>query len=46
VGSTSNQHITDQPIDDKKKGAIDMEVVVDLDDADKKCHLSTELDSK
>jgi hypothetical protein len=28
-------------VNDKKKGATDKEVVVDLDDIDKKFHLST-----
>jgi hypothetical protein len=32
--------------DDKKKGAIDKEVVVDPDDTDKKFHLNAELDAK
>jgi hypothetical protein len=46
VGSISNQHTTDQPADNKKKGAADKEVLVDLDDTDKKLCLSTELDAK
>jgi hypothetical protein len=46
MGSTSNQPITDQLADDKKKGATDMEVLVDPDDTSKKLHLSTELDVK
>jgi hypothetical protein len=46
MGSTSNQHTTDQPVDDKKKGATDKEVLVDPDDADKKLHLSMELNPK
>jgi hypothetical protein len=32
--------------DDKKKGATDKEVPMDLDDTNKKLHLSTELDAK
>jgi hypothetical protein len=46
VGSTSNQPITDQSVDDKKKGAADKEVAVDHDDTYKKLHLSTELQAK
>jgi hypothetical protein len=46
VGSTSNQPITDQPVDDKKKGAVDKEVVVDPNDTDKKLCLSTLLEAK
>jgi hypothetical protein len=46
MGSTSNQPITDQPMDDKKKGAADKEVTVDPDDTDQKLRLSTELDVK
>jgi hypothetical protein len=46
VGSTSNQPTTDQLVGDKKKGAIDKEVPVDLDDTDKKLRLSTNLDTK
>jgi hypothetical protein len=46
MGSTSNQHTIDQPAIDKKKGAIDKEVAVDPDDADKKLRLTTVLDPK
>jgi hypothetical protein len=46
VGSTSNQSITDQLVDDKKKGAADKEVVVDPNDTNKKLCLSTELEAK
>jgi hypothetical protein len=46
MGSTSNQHTADQPVDDKKKGATDKEVAVDPDDTNKKLCLSTELDDK
>jgi hypothetical protein len=35
MGSTSNQPITDQPVDDKKKGATNKEVVVDPNDTGK-----------
>jgi hypothetical protein len=45
VSSTSNQHTADQPADDKK-GANNKEVLVDLDDTDKKLRLSKELDAK
>jgi hypothetical protein len=41
VGSTSAQPAANQPVNDKKKGATDKEVVVDLNDIDKKFHLST-----
>jgi hypothetical protein len=41
VGSTLNQPITDQPVDDKKKGSTDKEVMVDPDDTEKKLCLST-----
>jgi hypothetical protein len=46
MDSTSNQPITDQPVDDKKKGAADKEVVVDPNDTDKKLCLNIELDAK
>jgi hypothetical protein len=46
VSSTSNQPITNQLVDDKKKGAADKEVAVDLDGTDKKFRLSTELEVK
>jgi hypothetical protein len=47
VSSTSNQPITDQPVDDKKKGGgADKEVAVDPDDTDKKLRLNTELEAK
>jgi hypothetical protein len=46
MGSTSNQPIVDQPVDDKKKGAVDKEVLVDPNDTNKKLHLSTKLDVK
>jgi hypothetical protein len=45
MGSTSNQHTTDQLTDDKKKGVTDKEVAVDLDDTDKKFHLRMELEA-
>jgi hypothetical protein len=46
MGSTSNQPIADQSVDDKKKGAADKEVAVNPDDTNKKLHLSTELEAK
>jgi hypothetical protein len=46
MGFTSHQPTTDQVVDDKKTGAADKEVVVDLDDTEKKLHLSKELDTK
>jgi hypothetical protein len=46
VGSTSNQTIDDQLVDDKKKGAADKEVVVDPDNTNKKLRLGTELEAK
>jgi hypothetical protein len=46
VGSTSNQPITDQLVDAKKKGTADKEVAIDPDDTDKKLHLCTELEAK
>jgi hypothetical protein len=44
MGSIPNQHITDQPVDDKK-GAADKEVTLDPDNTNKKLHLSTELEA-
>jgi hypothetical protein len=46
MGSTSNQPIADQSVDDKKKGAADKEVAVNPDDTNKKLHLSTKLEAK
>jgi hypothetical protein len=46
VGSTSNQPIADQAVDDKKKGAVDKEVSVDPNDTNKKIRLGTELEAK
>jgi hypothetical protein len=43
VGVMSNQPSADQAVDDKKKGAADMEVAVDPDDTNKKLRLGTEL---
>jgi hypothetical protein len=46
MGSTSNQPIVDQSVDDKKKGATDKEVAVDPDDTNKKLHLGTKVETK
>jgi hypothetical protein len=40
VASPSNQQPTDQPVDDKKKGADDKEVLVDSSNPDKKLRIS------
>jgi hypothetical protein len=44
--SASTQRTTDQLVDDEKKGATDKEIQVDPADADKKLHISTELEAK
>jgi hypothetical protein len=46
TGSTSNHSTADQLADDKKKGAMDKDVLVDPHDADKKLSLSTKFDPK
>jgi hypothetical protein len=46
TASSSDQQSTDQPVDDKKKGADDKEVLVDHNNADKKLRISTSLDPK
>jgi hypothetical protein len=46
MGSTSNQPIIDQSMNDKKKGVTDKEVAVDPDDTDKKLRLSAKLEAK
>jgi hypothetical protein len=46
VGSTTNQPIADQPVDDKKKGAANKEVAVHPNDTNKKLRLSTNLEAK
>jgi hypothetical protein len=46
VASPSNQPATNQLAAEDKKGATDKEVVVDPNNADKKFHISTELDAK
>jgi hypothetical protein len=40
VASSSNQQPTDQPTDDKKKGADDKEVSIDPNNPDKKLRIS------
>jgi hypothetical protein len=46
MDSMSNQPIVDQPVDDKKNGAVDKEVAIDPDDTNKKLRLNTELEAK
>jgi hypothetical protein len=46
IASTSNQPAANQLVADEKKGAIDKEIPVDPSDADKKLHISTELEAK
>jgi hypothetical protein len=46
VASPSNQPAVNQLAAEDKKGATDKEVVVDPSHADKKLHISTELDRK
>jgi myo-inositol-hexaphosphate 3-phosphohydrolase len=46
TASSSDQQSTDQPVDDKKKGADDKEVLVDRNNPDKKLWISTSLDPK
>jgi hypothetical protein len=46
MGSTSNQPIANQPVDDKKKWSTDKEIAVDPDDTNKKLCLDTELETK
>jgi hypothetical protein len=43
MGSTSNQPTANQVVDDKKKGVVDKEVVVDPDDTEKKLLLSADV---
>jgi hypothetical protein len=43
---TSTQRATDQLVADERKGATDKEILVDPSDADKKLHISTELEVK
>jgi hypothetical protein len=46
VTPTSTQHATNQPVADERKGATDKEIQVDSSDADKKLHISMELEAK
>jgi hypothetical protein len=46
VASTSNQSAADQPTANEEKGATHKEIPVDPSDADKKLHVSTELEAK
>jgi hypothetical protein len=46
VTPTSTQRVTDQLMADERKGAADKEIQLDPSDADKKLHISTELEAK
>jgi hypothetical protein len=46
VTPTSTQRATDQLVTDERNGATDKEIQVDPSDADKKLHISTELEAK
>jgi hypothetical protein len=46
VTPASTQHAIDQLVVDERKGATDKEIQVDPNDADKKFHISTELEAK
>jgi hypothetical protein len=46
VTPTSTQHATDQLVDGERKGDTNKETQVDLSDADKKLHISIELEAK
>jgi hypothetical protein len=46
VTPASTQRTTDQRVADERKGATDKEIQVDPNDADKKLHISTELEVK
>jgi hypothetical protein len=46
VTPASTQCTTDQLVADEKKGATDKKIQVDPTDADKKLHISTELEAK
>ncbi len=46
VTLTSTQRATDQLVADERKGATNKEIHVDPTDANKKLHLSTELNPK
>jgi hypothetical protein len=46
VTSASTQHTIDQLVVDERKGVTDKEIQVDPTDADKKLHISMELEAK
>jgi hypothetical protein len=46
VTPTSTQRATDLLVTDERNGATDKEIQVDPSDADKKLHISTELEAK
>jgi hypothetical protein len=46
VTTSSTQRTTDQLVPDERKGATDKEIHVDPNDADKKLHISMELEAK
>jgi hypothetical protein len=46
VTPTSTQRATDQLVADERKGVTNKEIQVDHSDADKKIHISTELEAK
>jgi hypothetical protein len=46
VTPTSTQRATDQLMANERKGAADKEIQVDPSDANKKLHISTELEAK
>jgi hypothetical protein len=46
ITPTSTERATDQLMADERKGAVDKEIQVDPSDADKKLHISTELEAK
>jgi hypothetical protein len=46
VTPASTQRTTDQLVTDERNGAIDKEIQVDPNDADKKLHISMELEAK
>jgi hypothetical protein len=46
VTPASTQCTIDQLVTDERKGAIDKEIQVDPNDADKKLRISTELEAK
>jgi hypothetical protein len=46
VASGTNQPLTDQQADDKKKGVTDKEVPADPSNPNKKLHISTDMEAK